>query len=106
MKSFLTLILASLFFLSCSSSTETTKNNISISPSKKLHNNSLHFTVPSGWREIKDNSDRLFEVWLINDQSNAAISFIPIYLHNIDENSVDENLNIISEISLWLMPYE
>jgi len=101
MKLVIVSVLLTLFLLGCSASTETSKTKqVNISPSKNLLSNNLQITIPPGWRVIKDNSDQLFEVWLINDQNSAAISFIPLYLSNIELDTMKDKLNIIAEISL------
>lgn len=42
----------------------------------------LSITVPEGWREIDDNKNKIFDIWLLNKENNASIGFIPIHLDN------------------------
>jgi hypothetical protein len=96
-------ILISLFIISgCSSSTEIAKNyNKSKHKAITTHtaSSNLGITIPSGWREIKDNHEQLFDIWLVNDQNNAVICFIPIYLSDDLKNKpFEENLKIIEQI--------
>jgi hypothetical protein len=96
-------ILISLFLISgCSSSIEIAKsNNKSNHKSITTHtaSSNLGITIPSGWREIKDNHEQLFDIWLVNDQNNAVICFIPIYLSDeLIKKPFEEKLNIIEQI--------
>lgn len=86
--------------IGCSSSPETTNKNESVSPSKTVKTNKLDITIPMGWRQIEDNTDKIFELWLINDLNNASIAFTPIHLNNFYSESLEEKVNIISDISI------
>lgn len=88
--------------VSCSSTQESVKfekhPTIKRIPS---HTSSRHLDVkiPIGWREIKDNREQLFDIWLVNDENNATISFIPINLaDNLLQNTEEEKLAIIEKI--------
>ncbi|MDX1699791.1 MAG: hypothetical protein R3250_04185, partial [Melioribacteraceae bacterium] len=57
----------------------------------------LSITVPSGWREIDDNKNKIFEIWLVNKENNASIGFIPIHLDKRfgDKSDVDKHKLVV-----------
>lgn len=91
-----------IFINGCSSSSESTseKNYPELkSTPTHIFSSNLEITIPNGWREIKDNHNQLFDIWLVNNQNNAVICFIPIYLSDdLVEKSYDEKLDIIKQI--------
>ena len=96
-------LLISLFFFGCSSTSEITKNNDKLetidTSDKSITTNKIELTVPYNWTEIKDNNNSIFEIWLINNEANAVISFIPINLNKeLNLGDVSAKLNIIEEL--------
>ncbi|MCB0731122.1 MAG: hypothetical protein KDC88_08820 [Ignavibacteriae bacterium] len=88
-----------IFSFGCSSSSETTQNNTQTSEISYITTNNLKVTIPSGWKEIKDNYEQIYELWLVNDNSNASISFIPIILNSeLMEKSETEKIELIKKI--------
>jgi len=86
--------------LSCSSSAEKTQfdiNSYKGTSSKFISSPNLEITIPDNWREIKDNQNQIFEIWLINDANNATICFLPITIDQEIPNSGD-NLKLIEKI--------
>jgi len=94
------LILISLL-ASCSSSVETTKldipselsNKIVISQSGKI---SIH--IPVNWRNILDNNETVFDIWLVSSENNAMIGFIPLTIDQDLDN--DDAVNLLTKFSL------
>lgn len=73
----------------CSSSDETTKveipsdleDNSVISDSK-----SFSVNIPENWKNVTDNVETLFDIWLLSSDDKAVIGFIPVNVNkNIDE---------------------
>ncbi len=89
-----------LFIVGCSSSTNSVKNKDTVSPSKEIKINNLRITIPAGWREIEDNSDQLFQIWLVNDENNASIVFRNIHLNELSDQTIEEKLNVIAQLIL------
>jgi len=89
-----------LIISACSSSTESTSENKLSSPVETYYtSNNLKIVIPHGWKEIKDNHEQLFDIWLVNDNNNAVIGFIPITIdESVKSNSIDEQLDIIEII--------
>lgn len=91
-----------LIISACSSSKGTVKNdNLSISKiiNSNTSSSNLIISIPSKWREIKDNYNQLFDVWLVNKKNNAVIAFIPInFSENLLELSNPEKMEIIEQI--------
>ena len=92
-----------LIFFGCSSSTETTKTDetdqISDSSPKIITSDNINIIIPPGWKEIEDNNEQVFEIWLINKFENAVIAFIPINLsHNLESSSEQSEFDIIEQI--------
>ena len=82
-------------------SSQTTKNS---SIEKQYENiaasSNLQIKIPHGWKEIKDNNEQLFDIWLVDDQYNSSIVFIRIYLSEKlnftrDEDKLDTVADII-----------
>jgi hypothetical protein len=92
-----------LIFIGCSSSTESTKTDetsfIADSSPKIITSDNINIIIPPGWKEIEDNNEQIFEIWLINKFENAVIAFIPISLsHNLESSSEQSELDIIEQI--------
>jgi len=92
-----------LFFLlnDCSSSTESTSqdSNAGTSPLILIKSSNLEINTPSGWKEINDNHDKLFDIWLVDDEANASIGFIPININDdIDLLNQNEILDFLEKI--------
>lgn len=89
------------FIIGCSSSTETTsdvKSVRTINVSDEIARN-ITVIIPNGWREIKDNADQLFEIWLVNKENNAVICFIPVnFSEGLEIPTNDKRLEIIENI--------
>lgn len=100
LKKYLIHLLLIVIIAGCSSSAESTNTKKVTPPSTAFYSsNKLNFELPKGWREIKDNHEQLFDIWLVNDSNNAVIGFIPIHLNeNINLNSIDEKLDLIEKI--------
>lgn len=101
----LLITLVASLFISCSSSTETSKkgetNAIDDSSPKLITSDNINIKIPPNWREIADNNEPIFEIWLINKFENAVISFIPINLtHNLVSSDEQSELEIIKQIIL------
>jgi hypothetical protein len=101
-KYFAIFLFSSLLILSCSSSKETSQQNNEADASESVITSShLKIIVPSNWQEINDNYDRLFEIWLVREDNNAVISFIPIHLTDkIDINNETDKLSLMEKIIL------
>jgi hypothetical protein len=95
-------------FSHCSSSEETTKISSSTheSPAKSVSTSALEIIAPSGWREIEDNSNKLFDIWLVNDLDNSVISFSTINLNGIIQQSThEEKMELIEKIIIGKKKY-
>jgi len=94
------IIFLSLLVVNCSSTTEISNertNSVYKESSKNVSN--LIIDIPDGWREINDNHDRLFEIWLVNLENNASICFIPININFLaDTISLENKIEIAGEI--------
>ena len=95
-----------LFIVGCSSTSETSINDIkflsSSSTPKNITSTNIEITIPYNWIEIKDNNNSIFEIWLINNKANAVIAFIPINLNtelNLDDLST--KLTTIEEMLIF-----
>ncbi len=97
--SYLLILLLLTTFQSCSISTKTIEEK-DITVSKIFHKSkttNLFYKLPNGWREIEDNDNQLFELWLINKNNNSTITFLPIHLDSaFTKNSVKENLRLLN----------
>lgn len=86
----------------CSSSQESTSNDKLPEPTlipTQTSSSHLEIKIPIGWREIKDNKDQFFDIWLVNNENKAVIAFIPIYLtDNLIKKTEDEKLELIEKI--------
>lgn len=96
-------LLLLLFIVGCSSTSEISKNedkSQTIDTSdKNITSGKIELTVPYNWSEIKDNSNSIFEIWLINNEANAVISFIPINLNKeLNLGNIETKLNIIEDL--------
>lgn len=100
MKLPLVLIFAFLLFSCSTKSIVSEKDSYIPTPSKKLIKQNIKITIPEGWKEISDNADPLFEIWLINDFNIASIVFIPITLSENNISSDGDDLEIISDLLL------
>lgn len=102
------LLFISVFFIiviSCSSTTETTKadeSDINSDSSPKLiTSDNINIQIPPDWKEIEDNNEPFFEIWLINKNENAVIAFIPINLsHDLNTSDERSEFDIIEQIIL------
>jgi hypothetical protein len=83
----------------CSSSKKTIKKNITLSGNYyESVNSDLLIKIPSGWNEIKDNSEKLFDFWLVSPDRNSAIVFVPVYFNSKDKLLNDRiTLEFLSE---------
>lgn len=85
------IIILAIIFSGCSSSTETVKVTettvVSDNSPKLISSHDIKIKIPPEWKEISDNHEQLFEIWLINKFENAVISFIPINLINHSSES-------------------
>ena len=99
-KYFDILLIFLLLLLSCSSSKETSDLKVDVKPSPSvIISDNLKITIPNYWREIDDNHNRLFEIWLVRDDTNAVISFIPVNLsENFNAGNKNEELSLIEKI--------
>ncbi|MBK8944911.1 MAG: hypothetical protein IPM32_06500 [Ignavibacteriae bacterium] len=100
MKKYLFTILI-IIISSCSSSDEITKveipdeldENIAVSQSKNISVN-----IPVQWKNISDNSETVFDIWLVSPENNAAIGFIPQTINeDIDE---EDKIKLLSKFNL------
>jgi len=85
----------------CSSTRETTKsdNQVLTNTPKLTSSINLEITIPTGWREIEDNHNQIFEIWLVNGNNNATICFIPIHIDpRLGEKSYEGNFNLVEQI--------
>ena len=96
------LLFLTFFMLSCGSSTNLTSEKAYVENEMIIKRSSnLIINIPSGWRQIDDNKERLFEIWLVNSENSASICFIPITIDPIfDTISLEEKINLTSEIIL------
>ena len=100
------ILIVALTLLGCSSSTETAKvsetTNVSDTSPKLISSNNIKIKIPPDWKEIADNHEQLFEIWLINKLENAVIAFIPINLINytLDTTSEQSEFETIIHIIL------
>lgn len=92
--------LAIFIFIGCSSSKETTKEITSENKTmSKVTSKNLLLKIPDNWREINDNYNPLFEIWLINNDKNSVIGFIPIHFSDEIENyNVEEKIDMIEKL--------
>ncbi len=68
-------------FTNCSSTKKVIKNN-NITLSKYYYDSEtsdLLIKIPSGWERIVDNSQKLFDFWIVSPDKNSSIIFIPLY---------------------------
>ncbi|MBK7104531.1 MAG: hypothetical protein IPH62_04545 [Ignavibacteriae bacterium] len=100
MKKYLFIILI-IIISACSSSDEITKieipdeldENIAVSQSKNLLVN-----IPIQWKNISDNSETIFDIWLVSPENNAVIGFIPLTINEeIDE---EDKIELLSKFNL------
>jgi hypothetical protein len=92
------LLIFSIIIYACSSSVETTANK-KVYPESSIKTNNLIVNIPDGWREISDNDEKLFEIWLVNKENTAVICFIPITVNNqIEVKTETEKLDILEKI--------
>lgn len=98
----LILLLSGILIVACASSTQTKSENQSPGFERKVENTSnLEITIPAGWRKIQDNKEKLFELWLVNSDKNASISFIPIHIDSsLNGMSLAEKLNFAVDMTL------
>ena len=88
---FITIIISFLLFIyivSCSSTKKTIKKNNKIVLSKSYYksiDSGLLVKIPAGWHEIKDNTEKLFDFWLVSPDKNSTIVFVPVALNNTDK---------------------
>lgn len=99
---YLLIIPLSFLWISCSSSTETTSQTkipeLTSEPSF-IQTQNLEVSIPFGWREIKDNHEQLFEIWLVSDNNKSAISFVPVLIDSsLIERPIEEQLTLIEKI--------
>lgn len=69
----------------------------------KSEDSHLLIKVPSGWNKIRDNSEKLFDFWLVSPNKNSTIVFVPIALD--DKNNLPNNritLEFLSKTTLQL----
>ena len=75
------LILFIIGLIGCGTSTEQFEKIETIDyRSDSVGSANLSLTIPSGWKEIDDNKEKIFDIWLVNEENNASICFIPIHL--------------------------
>lgn len=103
MKLQILIFLALVLFIStsCSSSKSTTEEkDISLSTLyHKTEKANLYYKLPSGWSEIKDNYEQLFELWLVGAKGKSTIIFIPIQFENdLIEDNTFEQLRVLLNI--------
>ena len=92
-----------LIISACSSSKETTKeenDNLFSEETVVSPINKLEINLPLGWKLISDNYEQLFDIWLVNNEKNSSIVFIPLSLSkNFNANTTEEALNNLFEFS-------
>ena len=74
--------------ISCSSAIKTINKKNEITLSNKYYKSeisNLLIKVPVGWNEIKDNTNRLIDFWMVSPQKTSSIIFIPINLNLTNE---------------------
>ena len=87
-------------YVSCSSSTESTKRKTTkILLSNKYYESEISdllVKVPTNWTEVKDNTNHIIDFWLVSPQKNSAIIFIPITLDKENKStSIEKNLDFL-----------
>lgn len=99
---FLSTLLIIAVIFSCSSSQKSTSDEKLPEPTlipTQTSSSHLEIKIPIGWREIKDNKDQLFDIWLVDNENEAVIAFIPIYLtDDLIKKTEDEKLELIEKI--------
>ena len=96
---FLALVLS--ISTSCSSSKSTAEEkDVSLSTLyHKTEKANLYYKLPSGWSEIKDNYEQLFDLWLVGGKGKSTITFIPIQFENdLIEDNTFEQLRILLNV--------
>lgn len=99
----ITILILLLLFFGCSSTSEIPKNEDNLqtidTSDKNITSSKIELTIPYNWSEIKDNNNTTFEIWLVNNEENAVISFIPINLNkDLNLGDISSTLNIIEEL--------
>ena len=89
-----------LIYIGCTSSTELTKRKThEIILSNKYYNSEnsdLLIKIPANWTEVKDNTNRLIDFWLVSPKKNSAIIFVPITFDKENKStSIKENLQFL-----------
>ncbi|MFZ1289027.1 MAG: hypothetical protein WAR79_02995 [Melioribacteraceae bacterium] len=98
-KYFLAILL--LIISACSSSDESTKfeipdeldENIAVSQSNKFSVN-----IPVQWKNILDNSETIFDIWLISPTNNTVIGFIPLSIN--DDIEEEDKIKLLSKFNI------
>ncbi|MCF8240637.1 MAG: hypothetical protein K9J16_04560 [Melioribacteraceae bacterium] len=94
----------SLITLSCSSTRYSSENlaNILSNSIAKSNFSNISVNIPNNWYEAEDNENKLAEIWLINNELNASLSFNAV---NIVKNnlSADENPDLQSAADLLML---
>jgi hypothetical protein len=90
-------------FIGCGSSKDLEKTNSTINTQieKTIESGNLQIKIPLGWREIKDNHNQLFDIWIINDDKTASIVFVPIFIsEEIAFNKGFDKFEVVEKIVL------
>ena len=99
---FCVLVIVFLFLINmfgCSSAKNTIKKNDNVTLTKNYYNSEsshLLIKIPSGWNKIKDNSEKLFDFWIVSPQKKSSIVFIPITIEN-KLNNKEDVINFLNE---------
>ena len=98
-KYFLLLLL--IIISACSSSEETLKVEIPSdldTYSVNSHLRKFSVNIPENWKNISDNVETIFDIWLISSDDKTVIGFIPL---NVDNNvEEDDKLKLLSKFEL------
>ncbi|MCB9248280.1 MAG: hypothetical protein H6613_06905 [Ignavibacteriales bacterium] len=80
MKQIIFILISIVIFTACSSSEETTKKEITSEVSENTivsQSGKLLVKLPSGWTNTLDNTETVFDIWLVSPANNAVIGFTP-----------------------------
>ena len=95
------LLFLPIIFAACSTNPSNHRDSIDKEYEKITASSNLQIKIPHGWKEIKDNHEQLFDIWLVNDQYNASIVFIPIYLsEKLNFAEEEDKLETVANIIL------
>jgi len=95
MKQIIFILISIVIFTACSSSEEITKKEITSEVSENTivsQTGKLSVKLPSGWINTLDNTETVFDIWLVSPANNAVIGFTPLSINNkVEDIDNDED---------------